>query len=129
VDREYAKEQIKEAVDAVAAKRAASATAYSKWFRSKGLGTLESGKRKWKEMRDRTTIGTRQDIMRRALLHKFDARNNPRLCAALIATGTRKLLEAGDRGGKGSLWNAGKGGGNLLGKLLESEREHLVAGF
>jgi ribA/ribD-fused uncharacterized protein len=87
--------------------------------------------REVKNFDEATWVGQRKEIVLEGNLHKF--RQNGKLKAKLLATGTKKIVEASPRdriwgigyGAKNALKNRGRWGLNLLGLALEETRSTL----
>jgi predicted NAD-dependent protein-ADP-ribosyltransferase YbiA (DUF1768 family) len=71
------------------------------------------------------TQGEQTKGMRDALRRKFDPKQNPALCAALLSTGDKLLFEIPSRSEK--FWSGPPSSGreNVLGKLLMERRQEL----
>ena len=84
-----------------------------------------------KDFDEATWVRAREQIVLDGNLHKF--RQNKELRAKLLATGTKRIVEASPRdriwgigyGAKNALKNRGKWGRNLLGLALEKTRSML----
>lgn len=90
--------------------------------------------RKVKDFDEAVWVSARKDIVREGNLHKFG--QNEELKAKLLATGTKRIVEASPRdriwgigfGEKNALKNENRWGQNLLGWALEETRSELERG-
>ena len=90
--------------------------------------------REVKDFDEATWVRAREEIVLEGNLHKFE--QNEDLKAKLLATGTKRIVEASPRdriwgigfGAKNALKNRGRWGLNLLGTALEETRSTLKRG-
>lgn len=95
------------------------------------MGAVKALGRKVKNFNEATWVSARKGIVLEGNLHKF--RQNKELKAKLLATGTKRIVEASPRdriwgigyGAKNALKNRERWGLNLLGLALEETRRSL----